>query len=112
LHRETEKRNWHRAQEWNPIIDKLQPHIDAFIDGLVGKLCIPEKLSEKIKPVLYLDIVRICLEWEYYDIVRPPFSIPMLDPWYASGHLPCGWDGEEFPEGWEGIIPQGKLMVF
>lgn len=112
LQRLTEKASWERAQEWNSIIDDFRPLVDAFVDKIPSKTGVPEVFVEKLKPKLSLDIMRICLEHGYRDLVEPPFFIPILDPWYAAGHLPCGWDGKEFPEGWDGVIRSGRLMVF
>jgi hypothetical protein len=56
--------------------------------------------------------MAICIETEYRDLVEPVFAIPYLDTWYATGHYPCGWDGEEFPENWDGVIRDGWLIVF
>jgi hypothetical protein len=90
---------------------RLDPWL-PFVDSLLPKSAIPEKLLKKMKPRLSWDIMFICLEIEYSDIVKPFFYLPLLDPWYASGHLPCGWDGQEFPDDWDGVIREGKLIVF
>ncbi|HEV2329128.1 MAG TPA: hypothetical protein VGY56_10110 [Verrucomicrobiae bacterium] len=58
------------------------------------------------------DLLFICLEVHYQDIVKPIFYLPYLDPWYAAGHYPCGWDGDEFPERWDGVLRGGQLIVF
>ena len=112
LHSLAEQKSWDRSQEWNPLIDELQPSIDFFVANILPKTGIPETIIAKIATQVSWDIKLICLEHHYSDVIDPPFYIPLLDPWYAAGHLPCGWDGDEFPEDWDGIIRDGKLMVF
>lgn len=112
LQRFTEQRDWNRAQDWNPLADELRPLIVSFVDTLVAKAPESLRIVNRIKGTLCWDIMFICLEYEYRDIVRPFFYIPVLEPWYVAGHFPCGWDGEQFPEGWDGVIRDGRLMVF
>jgi hypothetical protein len=112
LQRLTEKRSWDRSEEWNPLTDELRPLIDSFANSILPKTGIPETLIAKIKPHFSWDIMFICMECEYSDVIAPPFYLPVLDPWYAAGHLPCGWDGERFPDDWGGVIRDGRLMVF
>jgi hypothetical protein len=51
-----------------------------------------------VRDAVRSDLMLICLETHYQDIVKPVFHTPYLDIWYAAGHFPCGWDGDEFPE--------------
>ena len=83
-----------------------------------------EQGLKNIKDSVSWDIMGLCLEIEYSDIVNPIFFIPHLDPWYASGHFPCGWDGDEFAhdfesgdetirfDGWRDLSRHGRLIVF
>jgi hypothetical protein len=112
LQRQTEERSWERSNEWNSIVQEIRPLIDAFATNVVTKGPAPKELAYKLKNDVRWDILFICLEFEYKDIVPPYFYIPYLDNWYAAGHLPCGWDGEEFPERLGDIITRGHLMVF
>jgi hypothetical protein len=111
LQRFTEN-NWNRSQEWNPITDELRPLILSFVDKLLPKFPLQGKALKNVKDALSWDIMFICLEHEYRDLVEPLFYIPVVEPWYATGHFPCGWDGDEFPDAWDGIIRGGQLMVF
>ena len=113
LQRFTEQRAWARGQEWNPLADELRPLILSFVDTLIlAKVPVPERALKKVRDAVTWDIMLICFEHEYRDVVEPFFYIPLVDPWYAAGHLPCGWDGDEFPNGWDGVIRGGQLMVF
>ena len=104
---------WHRHQEWNPLIDELRPPIiEPFVESLLGKIPLQDRDLESIRYALRSDLMFICLEAHYQDIVKPVFFTPYLDPWYAVGHFPCGWDGDEFPEQWDGEMHGGQLIVF
>jgi hypothetical protein len=102
---------WHRLQEWNPLVDELQALLRLSIDGQLTRMPLKGATGHIVKATVLSDLRLICLETHYQDIVKPPFFIPYLDPWYASGHFPCGWDGDEFPEQWDGVI-RGRLIVF
>lgn len=103
---------WERMQEWNPLCEELRPVITSFVEGLVSEIPLNEKDRKKVGDNIKWDVLLICLETHYQDIVKPIFYIPHLDPWYAAGHFPCGWDGDEFPEQWDGVIRGGQLIVF
>lgn len=107
-----ETRNWPRTQDWNPLADELRLEIVTFADALFSKRALPGDIVKKVKPQLSWDIMLICLEEEYRDVVEPAFYIPFLDRWYAEGHFPCGWDGDTFPDRWNGKVVEGKLIVF
>ena len=85
---------WERFQEWNPLCEELRPAILSFVDTLLPKIPVKDKELKNIRNSVSWDIMFTCLEIEYNDIVNPIFYIPHLDPWYASGHFPCGWDGD------------------
>lgn len=103
---------WARGQEWGPLANELRPIIVSFVDDLLKRTQIPAELTKHVHSRLSWDIMLICFEEEYKDVIAPFFYIPLLDPWYSSGHLPCGWTGYEFPERWDGVIRGGQLMVF
>jgi len=103
---------WERMQEWNPLCEELRPVIISFVEGLVSRVPLDNKGRKGVKDGVSWDLLFICLECHFQDIVRPRFYIPNLDPWYSAGHYPCGWDGDEFPEQWDGVIRGGQLIVF
>lgn len=103
---------WHRFQEWNSLADELDSVLDPFIEGLVARIPLNGKELKNVKDNLRWDLGLICLETHYEDIVKTVFFVPCLDPWYAAGHFPCGWDGDEFPAQWDGVIRGGQLIVF
>jgi len=107
-----QRKSWDRGQEWGLLADELRPIIVGFVNSLTSKSPIPEGAREKVGHTIAWDIMLICFEHEYRDLVEPFFYIPILEPWYAAGHIPCGWDGAEFPDHWDGVIRDGRLMVF
>ena len=63
--------------------------IISFVDELLPKTSVPHELIEKVEPTLTWDIMLVCFEEEYRDLVQSLFFIPYLEPWYAAGHFPC-----------------------
>ncbi|MCX6894921.1 MAG: hypothetical protein NTZ16_05345 [Verrucomicrobia bacterium] len=106
------KRSWHRGQEWDAVTDELRPLILSFVDSLISIVPLSEKPLKHVKDSICWDIMFICLEEEYRDIVAPFFYIPVVEPWYAAGHFPCGWDGDEFSDKWDGVVQGGQLIVY
>jgi hypothetical protein len=107
-----EQKSWERSQEWNPLVTEIRPTINAFVERVLPKWSVPKDFHSKLKDGLCWDILAMCLEQHYRDLIEPPFYIAYLQPWYASGHFPCGWDGPEFPAGWDGVVRRGRLIVF
>ena len=105
---------WSRSQEWNPFVREIRPRVDAFVINLVQEGFIPcQWVEPRVTASLCWDITMICLEHKYRDLVKPIFYIPYLDYWYSRGYFPCGWEGEEFPDHWDGVVrDKGRLMVF
>ena len=115
---------WERHQEWNPLCAELRPAIHTFLDTLLTKIPVKDKSLKNVRNSVSWDIMFLCMEVEYSDIVDPIFSIPHLDSWYSAGHFPCGWDGDEFAhdfeteshtvffDGWKDLSSHGKLIVF
>jgi hypothetical protein len=112
LFRTVQRRSWYRSQEWGPLAEELQPLILSSIDRLLCKISLQDKELKNVRDALSWDIMATCIEYEYRDLVAPIFYIPVVEPWYAAGHFPCGWDGDEFPDAWDGVISGGQLMVF
>ncbi|EEF58748.1 hypothetical protein [Pedosphaera parvula] len=112
LQEAVQRKSWERLQDWNPLADELRPLILSFVDTMLTTAPVPESYREKLRHELTWDIMFICLEEEYKDLVEPLLHIPQLDGWYAAGHFPCGWDEAEFPDHWDGIIRSGRVMVF
>jgi hypothetical protein len=107
-----QRKSWEREQEWNPMVLEIRPRIYSFVETLLPKRPVPPQLAAKVRRGLPWPIMFICLEYAYRDLVPPMFYIPVIEPWFAAGHCPCGWDGEEFPEHWDGKVRRGRLIVY
>lgn len=112
LQRLTEENAWDRSEQWNAIVEDLRPAVSSFVSTVVTQLPLSESARTRVRDSVSWDILFICLEQEYVDVVVPAFYVPLLDPIYADGHFPCGWDGDEFSEHWNGAIQGGRLIVF
>ncbi|MDV7003174.1 hypothetical protein [Dickeya solani] len=88
-------------QEWNDLAqeaksflkDKLLkqiPHLNGF-DNVLLLQCIE------------WDVVSYLIEDAYKDKIKKPLFFDSLIRIYESGHIPCGWDG---------VWPNGKLVVY
>jgi hypothetical protein len=109
---EVTKRDYKRSQEWNAIAGELRKHISAIIADKVEPLERQFRLSQGFRGAVSWDILSICLETEFSDLVPPKFFVPRLEPVYAAGHFPCGWEGPELKEGWKGDMPNARLIVY
>jgi hypothetical protein len=103
---------WERLQEWNPLAEEANPLINGLTDSLLPKIPLPDEARAKIKQTLQYDFFYMLLECELSDISEPVFFLKHLEPWYAAGRFPCGWDGPEFPSRWDGVIRHGQFFVF
>ena len=112
LCRIVEERASERAKLWNSTVTQLRPRIVDFTDSLTSISELPVTLRRAVSGSISWDILFICMEFEYRDVVEPIFFIPYIEPWYKEGHFPCGWDGPEFPEVWDGVVREGRLMVY
>ena len=108
LQRLMQVRSWERFSTWNSIVVHIRPLIQRRVDKITVA---SEPLPTVVHGDVCWDLLFICLEWDFRDVVQPPYYIPMLEEWYASGHFPCGWDGPDMPEDWDGSPLEGKLMV-
>ena len=111
LQRLIEERCINRMEDWDPTVLSVRPEAIA-IATKVATGAAPSKYVTDVRDALAWDILFICLEFSFKDAVAPPFHLPFLDPWYASGHFPCGWSGKRFPDRWNGKVSGGKLFVF
>jgi hypothetical protein len=106
------KRAWDRTKEWNPLIDEVRPILVQFFDELLLSVSVPTHFRDKLKREMVWDFLGICVESQFKNSVKPLFYVPMIEPWYVAGRFPCGWDGMEFPDNWEGVVRDGRIMVF
>ena len=98
-----------RFDLWNRRVDKVTALALPTVKKRLAKVCKEQNLKpkdcEEFITRVKLDVIGICMEVEYADLVKPFFYLTLKD-WYSRGHLPCGWKGDldEFP--------RGKLIVY
>jgi hypothetical protein len=111
LQREVERAQWNRMDEWNLIADELRDEIRGIVSKALSKTCLESEGFDLVRDSASWDLMSICFEVNYSDIVLPRFSVPMLQPWYQLGHFPCGWEGPEITNS-SPCPPPGKLLVY
>ena len=100
------------SAEIEPTPDEHQFSIDDYVDSMLLKSSLNEVERKSVKAKISWDLMFICFEEEYRDLVVPLFYIPYLDVWYNAGHFPCGIVGKKLPDDWDGRITDGQLIVF
>ncbi|HXE42593.1 MAG TPA: hypothetical protein VN516_06175 [Candidatus Baltobacteraceae bacterium] len=101
-------KNYERSIEWNAIAAELRPQIVALAESVANKF----NLNKNFKNSFSWDLIMLCRETEFSDLMEPYFFVPRLLPIYMAGHFPCGWTGPYVDEGLEGDLPHHKLVVF
>lgn len=110
--RDVRQRNYGRAEEWNGIASELRKTIAILVAKVVEPVAVKWKLKPDFRGAVSWDMLMICMETEYLDLVSPLFFVPRLLPVYAAGHFPCGWEGPKLLENWEGELPKCRLIVY
>lgn len=75
---------------WKDELLKKIPHLDGF-DNVLLLQCIE------------WDVIHYLIENIYKDKIKKPLFFDSLICIYESGHIPCGWDG---------VWPNGNLVVY
>ncbi len=99
-----------QLQYWNAAADAIRPGIVEFVARCAAM--VPSKFAKEISDQIAWDVMFMCLEEAFKSEVPPLFYVRILEPWYARGHFPCGWQGALFPDDWDGELPAGRLVVY
>ena len=110
--REVRQKSYERSEEWNEIAAELRKGIAAIVANSIQPVAKKFRLKQDFQRAVSWDMLMICLETEFSDLLPPMFSVPRLQPIYAAGHFPCGWEGPKLDEGWKGDLPNWRLMVY
>jgi hypothetical protein len=82
-----------RYDQWNDVVRGLEPVIKPLVSRKIEMVVRDNNLPRKpLERMVYLDILRPCMELEYGD-VHPPGFFANIAYWYLKGHFPCGWKG-------------------
>jgi hypothetical protein len=89
-------------RQWNDVTDDARV---GFVDNeLPMKLRVAlrrhglQPVPKSIVDSVQWNILAAIMEDAYGDLNPPRFFTKLL-PIYEAGHLPCGWEGGEYPEG-------------
>jgi hypothetical protein len=88
---------------WNQTVEIVKEQIKPMIDCKTQDVIKANRLPKAFRGTVDWDILCVCMELEYADLIPPRFFVERAK-WYLAGHFPCGWEGD-FPVG-------GKLVVF
>lgn len=91
-----------RLQEWNDIVDEVKAVSMALVSRKIQAVVRENRLPKVFEDVVQWDVLHACMECEYADIISLDFYANQAY-WYEQGHFPCGW---------EGIYPEGKLIIY
>lgn len=69
----------------------------------VVQIDLEDSFRQEISFSIRGDMLGIAMETEFADVSLGNFYTSKILKWYENGHFPCGW---------EGIYPEGKLIVY
>jgi hypothetical protein len=96
------ERNRERFRSWNPLVREMEESTVPLVQQKTKDIVKANQLPEGFLHTVKWDILHLCMEAEYADVFPPGFFVSQAY-WYLKGHFPCGW---------EGIFPDGRLMIF
>ena len=111
LAREVREADFARSQAWNAIAGELRAEIVSLLERKTVAETVRAVQSDAVIHSIRWDLLSICMETEFSDLVAPRLSVPRLLPWYERGRLPCGWDGPVLDTGWRGELIEAPLTV-
>jgi hypothetical protein len=91
-----------RFRNWNSTVREVKQLSIPLVLRKTQHIVKQKHLSKSFIDTVQWDILHLCMESEYADVFPPGFYASQAY-WYASGHFPCGWEGE---------FPNGRLIVF
>ncbi|MBN7809189.1 hypothetical protein RMS29_023770 (plasmid) [Agrobacterium rosae] len=86
-----------RLNEWNAVVRIVKPFAEALSEEKTSGIFSDNEIHQVILGCVKWDILHLCMEAEYSDIVEPAF-FSSLSYYYFNGHFPCGFSGS-FPDG-------------
>jgi len=89
-------------RDWNSKVDELKTVTIPFVRERISNVINEHALPKVFEDTVHWDILHLCLESEYAEILKPGFYASQAY-WYMKGHFPCGWSDE---------FPGGKLVIY
>ena len=94
-----------RFNNWNDLVHDLKSTTIPFVKQKIEAVIRENRLPEAFEDAVQWDILHVCMESEYADMVPPGFYAGHTY-WYTMGHFPCGWQANaDLPHG-------GKPLVY
>jgi len=91
-----------RYNKWNEIVEDIKENTISLVKSKIEHIVKKNHLPSILEDTVQWDILHLCIESEFADIVEPGFYASQAY-WYVAGHFPCGWMGD---------FPDGKLIIF
>lgn len=91
-----------RFCKWNEVVDEIKPVTMDLVRRKIAPFVLEHDLPKDFGDAVDWDILHLCMESEYVDLVPPGFYSG-LAYWYANGHFPCGWQNG---------VPRGRPIIY
>lgn len=91
-----------RYNQWNGLVTQLKPVTEALVRRKIEAVVRENSLPKVFEDTVQWDILHVCMEAEYADIFQPGYYASQAY-WYVKGHFPCGW---------EGVFPNGRIIIY
>lgn len=88
-----------QLQSWNTIAHQFKPELDRLLENMPPF----NSGSRSLKADLQWNLLSYLMEDHYKDKLKRPLFFERLICIYEAGHIPCGWDG---------VWPQGQLVIY
>jgi hypothetical protein len=96
------ERSRERFEAWNTVIVELKRHTVPLVERKTREAVKDERLIKQFIGNVQWDILHLCAEAEYADVFPAGFYASQAY-WYVKGHFPCGW---------QGVFPEGRLIIY
>jgi hypothetical protein len=100
--RRLQERSKERWLKWNDTVDALKETLIPFVRGKSEPVVREYKLPKAFEDSIQWDLLHACMETEHADVCPTGFYANLAS-WYIKGHFPCGW---------QGVFPQGMLIIY
>jgi hypothetical protein len=77
---------------WNDTMAEVKEAAIPFAKRKIEAVVRENNLPPVFEQAVEWDIIHVCMEAEYADVVPPGFYANLCY-WYTVGHFQCGWEG-------------------
>jgi hypothetical protein len=104
--------NYDRFKERNPTVKAINERLDKIIQQYVQPVATQFNLGKPFLNSVSWDIMMCCIEEEFSDVTPPVFFLDRILPIYQKGHFACGWRGPFIQSGYDGPMPDARIVVY